>query len=59
MALGEALASISAVSRFEIESKHKDADIGAKIELFESDSIPDVYDCTCGYGTTITVRSFL
>jgi DNA mismatch repair protein MutL len=53
---GEALASIAAVSRFVIESKHSDADIGGKIELFDDLSSNDVVPISCVTGTTITVK---
>ncbi len=52
---GEALAAISAVSRVEIFSRHKDADMGASLSL--EGGVPGaVEDAGCPQGTTILVR---
>ena len=53
---GEALSSIAAVSRFSIESRHEDAEIGAKIELFDSSNSVEIIPSSCSVGTIITVK---
>lgn len=53
---GEALASICAVSRVEIYSKQKDADIGNMIAV-EGGVITEENEAGCADGTTIIVRN--
>ena len=52
---GEALAAIAAVSRVDIFSRHKDAEIGASLSL-EGGVPGSVEDAGCPQGTTIIVR---
>lgn len=52
---GEALASISEVSRFLIRSRLPDAPAGAQLEVIGGERSP-VAPCGCGPGTTIEVR---
>lgn len=52
---GEALASISEVSRFLIRSRLPDATAGAQLEVIGG-SLSAVEPCGCGPGTTIEVR---
>jgi len=53
---GEALASIAAISRVEMLSKTKDAEIGNKI-VVEGGNVKEVLECGCPNGTTITVEN--
>jgi DNA mismatch repair protein MutL len=52
---GEALASIAAVSRFSIESKHHTATVGAKIELFDEQATVETIPSNCEVGTCVTI----
>ena len=52
---GEALASISAISKMEIVSKTKDSAIGYKIRS-EGGKTTDMHEEGCSKGTTITVK---
>lgn len=52
---GEALASIAAVTRFCIESKAQDAELGYKIDLTNSQQ-QDIIPSNCEVGTIIEVR---
>ena len=52
---GEALASIAAVSRFMIESKHHSATVGAKIELFDEQAAVKTIPSNCQVGTLVTI----
>ncbi len=51
---GEALAAISAVSRIEIISKHKEAEAGTRLTADENGVVMD--DTGCPSGTTVIVR---
>lgn len=52
---GEALASIAAVSRFTIESKHHSASVGAKIVLFDTQTEGETIPSDCASGTLVTI----
>lgn len=52
---GEALASISEVSRFLIRSRPAEADAGAQLEVVGGE-LGAIEPCGCGVGTTIEVR---
>ena len=52
---GEALAAICAVSRIELITREKGADVGTKI-ILEAGDIKEMLPCGCPEGTSITVR---
>lgn len=52
---GEALAAISAVSRIELITREKGADVGVMLTVQAGDII-DMVPCGCPEGTTITIR---
>lgn len=53
---GEALASIAAIARVEMQSKTQDEEIGNKI-VVEGGSVLELEECGCPNGTTITVEN--
>lgn len=53
---GEALASISAVSRFLIRSRTTDSDVGSELEIVGG-THNEIAPCGCPIGTSIEVRS--
>ncbi len=52
---GEALAAISSVSRIELTTRQKGADVGTRVTLDAGD-IQDMVPCGCPEGTTMIVR---
>jgi DNA mismatch repair protein MutL len=52
---GEALPSISSVSRFRLATRRADDHVGTEV-LVENGTIRDVQDCGCAPGTSIQVR---